>query len=168
MKCDFMDMTLPELIKKVQEQFDNGQPNGWELEWKHDRFLNDIESIVSPFPVLNCTSFDCSFCNSYEILFDFQNRNYHRILILKFSFIVPVYCAYWTRRKGNSNHSETQVSETDFEAPSFEKKVCDSIEGLNFFKLPDEWHHAKVPKVKLELSDSKNVTLDKCLFLDHF
>lgn len=158
-------MKLHEITDAVKRHFLNEPPNGWLLGWSEERLFREIQGIAAPFTAINHTSFDYCFCNWYDIHANQDDDDDRWILSVKLSFIVPVYCIFWTTYEGPTFSG--QVVAAPKTISQLENSVRDFVEDAGFFKLPAHWHDIQVAGVSLELGGEINVTLDKCLFCDY-
>ncbi|HVW02579.1 MAG TPA: hypothetical protein VHB77_19640 [Planctomycetaceae bacterium] len=150
-------LTLEELTTVVAERFRSGPPNGWLLGWDASRCSERLRDAVAPYDLVNCTSFDYSFCNWYEVRFNRHRREAFWTLTAKLSFVAPAYCMHWN----------TAAPAAPAESQHVESNLRTELERAGFFELPVEWSELAVPNVQLELSGARNVTLSKCLFCDY-
>lgn len=160
-------MTVDDITEAVRLQFRDAPPNGWLLGWNESRHFQLIRSASTPLPVINCTSFDYSFCNFYEARVNDEENAGFWTLTVKLSFIVPACCIYWTQYKSPTKGWVVDMAPVGYQ--QIEDRVRTEIVNAGFFELPREWHDVKVNGVELELSGDGegDVTLDKCLFEDH-
>lgn len=158
---------LDEILAQVRDAFRDGPPNGWLLGWDPDRLIAGIQGLTpSDCQISNRSSFDYSFCNSFEIKFP-AVKNKYLVLITKVSFIADVFCLYWVRYKHKGGKGNVIPSPETAEQCETEKSLRSFLEAMEFSELPAEWHSARVEGVRLELAECGSVTLDKCLFEDH-
>lgn len=158
-------MTLNNLLKVVRDQFQDGPPNGWLLGWDEMRYFKLISSAAEPHVTINQTSFDYGFCNWFDVHIEPGGDERCWLLTIKLSFIAPTYCMFWTQYEGPT-HGTVIATAPDGYQP-IEDKVRALVHNKGFFELPDEWYDKQVEGVFLELSESGNVTLSKCLFTDY-
>lgn len=156
-------LPVQEIIRHIRSQFRDGQPNGWLLNWDESRLFTQVSIAAAPHEVLNCTTFDYAFCNWYEIPISTGHNDW--ILTIKLSFIVPAYCMYWTEHDTVTGGSVAPIAPMGYQ--NLEDKVRFAAESAGLFELPSEWHDHEVQGVTLDLSNTSNVTIDKCLFCDH-
>ncbi len=158
-------MTLNEIVETVQTQFSEGPPNGWLLGWDETRCFELIHAAAAPLDTTSLVAFDYGFCNWYETRVEGDAAHHNWTLTVKLSFIVPAYCIYWTQYETSTDGFLVETAPTGYQQT--EDKVRAAVERVGFFELPVEWHEVQIHGVELELSETNNVTLDKCLFQDH-
>jgi hypothetical protein len=154
---------LDELIETIRRQFINGPPNGWELGWDDTRFCQEISDICSPLPVVNNTTFDYAFCNWYDIDCGAKWGCDRVELTVKVSVIAPVCSMHWTCRTGTCFSVASKMPEGKENKQS---AIAAMLRRQGIYELEVGVDELIVPDVALELSETRNVTVGKCLFSD--
>jgi hypothetical protein len=154
-------LSLKEILQQVQLAFRDGPPNGWILDWDLHRYFSEIEEAAAPYPVINYTSFDYSYCNHYQIHDD--SEGCHFFLTILVSFITPVYSMHWTRLR---NQTGAVVLRPPAQYATLENKIAAKLKDLGLMDFPLDWSEMKVEGVHLELSEPEDATLGKFLFRD--
>lgn len=154
-------------LQIIRDKFKNGPPNGYNLAWNENRFWDELKKAVNPHKVINTTSFDYSFCNSYEIEINSAFSIASRRLIIHISFIMDVYEVYWTQQ---AFLKEPQVVKSHQNKKDFhiENQIHQLLGSHNFVEVSDALYDTKLTDIKLELSEPENITVGKCLFNDHY
>ena len=152
-------LSLEEILQQVQLAFRDGPPNGWILGWDLNRYFSEIEGAAAPYPVINYTSFDYSYCNNYQIHDD--SERCHFFLTVLVSFITPVYSLHWT---GLRNQTGAVVLRPPAQYAALENKIAAKLKDLGLMDFPPDWSEVKVEGVHLELSEPEDAGLGKFLF----
>lgn len=155
--------TLHELLDRIRQEWRQSLPNGWELGWPLDRFKAELSQCAAPYAVLNLTSFDYCRCNTFVVDFGYIDGLYSTLTI-HVSFIADLYVMYWSRTRGAGDLRETTDTPSQGEAIMYSARRLLSRLGMQ--EIPDEWYDCHAPGVSLELCDSGDVTIGKCLFCD--
>ncbi len=158
-------ITWEDLVAAVQRQFQHSAPNGWLLGWDRNRGFALVCTAAAPHQTTNHSSFDFGFCNWYEVCVNGNTDQCFWSLTIKLSFILPIYCIYWTRYESSIKGSVIDTAPTGYQV--VEDNVRVAVENAGFFELPDDWYERKIDGVELELSGNERVTLGKCLFTDY-
>jgi hypothetical protein len=158
------DVNVHDLIRAVQNSFQSGVPNGFVLGWNPDRLFDKFKMFFSEYCVFNCTDFNYSFCNRFEIEPAYQGDVCYTVTA-KFSFIAPVYSVHSTKY-WNSKSEGCVVPETEDSTICFlTQAVCEFAKKEGFVEFVSEMNKILVEGVALELSE--DATLGKCLFEDY-
>ncbi len=153
-------------IAEIRRQFQTAPPSGWELHWDADRFYDDLKEILGGnYKLCNCTNFDYSFCNSYELTVENKNGNEKWILAIKVSFIVDAYSLHWTYYPRNKQ-AYVLMDQKDAQLQNIEDKIVSFLGSKGFSDVSHKVYNMKLEDVSLELSDPDEVTVGKCLFDD--
>lgn len=157
-------MNRQEITAAVKARFRKKIPNGYTLGWDEARHYASFTKAVLPYELSNQTTFDYSFCNTFAVDIAGERGNHHWRLTIQLSFILPVYCVYWNEYQSTGQQFASASPE---DRQALEQRARKTAESLGFTEFPSEWHDDPVEGVSLELADAENVTLYKCLFLDH-
>lgn len=158
-------LTIEEIKKAIDNLFREGPPNGWQLGWSKARYFGPITAAAAPYRTTNHTSFDYGFCNWYEVHVDGSDKERYYIMTIKISFVIPVYCMFWTEHENNISGSVIELSPKEFK--HIEDSVRCAVKKMGFSEISNEWHEIKISGVHLELGGTENATIGKCLFTDY-
>jgi len=154
-----------EIIKLIQELFKDEIPNGLKLGWDRVRYSSTVKNICTNYEIKNCTDFNYSFCNTYEVLVLKGLNSFDYTLTIKISFIIDAYIIYLSRySKKNMNGGLVDLNKCP-KAQRLYENSKHYFTQLGFHEIDDSIVNEQVSGVKLELAD--NVTIEKCLFDDY-
>ncbi len=151
------------LIPHIQRVFSAGPPNGWLLGWDENRGFDELKAVAAPWVVANCTSFDYSFCNWFEVEFDLRPFGKRVTLTVEVSFIADYYSVHWTEYSGDGR---SRVVADVPQVSDVRARIVAWLERRGFVPVPDGLSSQTVPGVVLELSEPDLVNVGKCLFAD--
>lgn len=120
---------------------------------------------MRPHPASNCTSFDYSYCNDFEVRFGTPQEG-ATILTVWLSFVAPAASMHWTRYEPGMKAGEVVAETGNAEAERVAAAIARWIEEIGFELVSAATYGARVVGVELELSDPSEVTVGKCLFRD--
>lgn len=155
---------VPKLLKDVQTSFQFGIPNAIKLGWDPNRLFDEFKNRFSAHSVFNCTDFNYSFCNRFEIEPQYEGPICYT-LTARFSFIAPVYSVHSTKYVASKTRG-CVVPETSDRTMSFLTGLIHEFANSKGFSVfTSEMSDIAVEGVALELSEV--ATLGKCLFEDY-
>lgn len=156
--------TTDQLVFEVRKKFAESRPNGVVLEWDENRFFLPLKELFENCKVVNCTDFNYSYCNSYEIEPIPQPQEYDYVLTFKTSFVLDVYSLHIARYSKDRKSGQV-VKDDEYAAllPTI-SKVRLFAERQGFQEVNGRDQDVIVDGVSLELSGV--ATLGKCLFDD--
>ncbi len=149
----------------IGRRFSGGPPNGWVLGWDRTRMFAEICREAKDYSCTNCTSFDYSFCNRYEIRVDESSYEFWNLTV-RISFVLDVFSLHWTRYVAGGKRGWVLDDAPNQEASLVELRIRDSLESKGYDELPADWYEEPIDGVVLELSGDR-ATIGKCLFEDH-
>lgn len=153
------------LVTKVSRMFREGPPNGWVLGWNRDRFVKEISKLSHPGEFENVTSFDYSFCNSFEVSFR-KSSDEFIVLTVRISFVANYFSTHWTQYSAGGRHGTVVEAADQDSATKVAERIRRFLTSEGFRELPEDWASMVVPDARLELSEGP-ATLTKCLFDDY-
>lgn len=152
-------------LSAIRERFHEGPPNGWLLGWDQCRFMSEIVGASAGAIVTNYTSFDYSFCNTYEVT-PGEHHECHDALTVRISFIVDAFALHWTCTPCKESSARVVATPHTPLALRIEAQIRQALETRGFEAVPAPEHDRPVPGVALELAGDR-ATLGKCLFDDY-
>ena len=159
------DETINNLVAAVQEMFRDSCPNGSKLGWDRNRFFYCLVNLCTDCKVMNCTDFNYSYCNSFEIEPNIGWQEHSYVLTFKISFVSDVYSLHVTKySKDRKTGKVVEESECAALIPTI-AVVRQFAANSEFLEMQVKDHDVIVAEVLLELSDI--ATLGKCLFDDY-
>ena len=162
---EMTDGTSHTLLRTIAELFRDGPPNGWLLGWDVDRFANQVSELSGDGEFENVTSFDYSFCNSFEVTFR-QTSDEFVVLTVRVSFVADYFSMHWTQYSSSGKHGVV-VDDVDFDgAARVAQDIRAFLRSMGYQEFPTSWDSIAVPEAVLELSEEP-ATLSKCLFDDY-
>jgi len=156
---------INEIINSIQEVFKDEIPNGIKLGWDRTRHFSTVKNLCTKYEIKNCTDFNYSFCNAYEILVIRDLKHFDYTLTVKISFIIKAYIIFLSRYSKNTNKGGLIDIKLHSEAQQLYEDIKCHFDNIGFYEIDDSIINKQVSNVQLELADI--VTIENCLFDDY-
>ncbi len=153
-----------QLVQEVRKQFGESCPNGTLLAWNENRFFPSLTKLCAECKVNNCTDFNYSYCNSFEIEPSVTLKEHVYIVTFKTSFVLDVYSLHVTRYSKDRRHGKVVREQECADLMPIMETIRQFAEREGFQELRSTDHDVIIDGISLELSDV--ATLGKCLFDD--
>lgn len=160
------DQVLNHWITRIRTLFGPEPPSGWLLGWNDERYFDDFAALLKSYgELVNETSFDYSFCNSYVLYVGDRSNESFESLTISLSFVADAFQLIWSGYRSFGRKGSVFNSQSDFHI-EIENRCRGFAQKLGFIECSPEVFNMPIKGVRLELSGKENVTVGKCLFDD--
>lgn len=157
-----MENSLDSIIKDIYASFCEELPNGILLKWNTNRFYNDFKKIFSDYEVINQTDFNYSYCNSYDIILEKNEKN-KTILTVKVSYVSKAFALHIIRYFDRT-HGKILYEDSSRQYKTSANLIKNYLIKKGFREISGEEQNIEIKNINLELAEL--ATLGKCLFDD--